>query len=92
MHQFIRQAYVDVGKLPADLDSQGAFRQLLRSSRVYASDRLELQSFARDLVSWPDVGSTKVSLLDVVPPAACEGLSDWKRHLLRDPDDARRPG
>ena len=81
-------AYSRVGPPPADCTPEGALRELLGSSRVYHSDRSDIQSYDRHLVSWPVAGFRPVALLDVLPAATRFGLNDWETHLLDSAENA----
>ena len=85
---YILDAYSRVGPPPPECISEGALRELLGSSRVYHSDRSDIQSYDRHLVSWPVVGSRPVSLLDALPAATRLGLNDWETHLLDSAENA----
>ena len=81
-------AYSRVGPPPPDCTPEGALRELLGSSRVYHSDRSDIQSYDRHLVSWPVAGSRPVPLLDALPAATRLGLNDWETHLLDSAENA----
>jgi len=81
----IAQQYLRLGPPPADGSKpEGALHELLGASSVYHSERQDLRSYARDLVSWPTTGNRPMCVGDGLAAADKEWLHDWQVHLLRD--------
>eukprot|EP00974_Lingulodinium_polyedra_P123164 11185735-Lingulodinium_polyedra.AAC.1 len=59
----IESSYHRMGPCPADLACpEGALREFLQSSSVYAESRRDVAPYAEDFVSWPEGGSQPVSV------------------------------
>ena len=85
----IRQAYIDAGP-PRDAPApEEAPRQLLKNSPVFSQDRLGVQPYAEERISWPEKGARPVSLLDSLPQPDRSWLQGWEGHMLRDPSDVK---
>ena len=85
----VRQARVDMGAPPSDCPmGEGAFCALLSKSSVHTSDRTDIRSYAKELVSWPVAGSRPVRFVDAIGAGNRLGLTDRERHLLRSDDAA----
>ena len=87
----ICQSYFDLGGPPSDLpSSKEALRELLASSSVYSNDRQDVQSYTEAKVAWPEVGSVPVSTRDMLSLSDSAWFDDWKRSMLRSPEESRR--
>ena len=86
--QHVLSSYSDIGPPPADLGScKECFSSLLASSSSYNTERRDIRPYARELVSWPKVGSARVVLADSLPSADRDRLRTWKQSLLREPSE-----
>ena len=47
----VAEAFANIGEPPADLSQEGALRELLLNTSVYANSRADVQPFAKDRVS-----------------------------------------
>ena len=74
---------------PADLASpEGALRELLGASGLYEGAGAHVAPYAKDKVSWPEVGSSPKALVDGLPQADSDRLQKRASHMLRDPSEA----
>ena len=80
----VSQAFNDVGS-PVEplLTPDGALRELLLTTSVYAEDRLDVKPDDQDLVSWPPVGSTPCDLALGLPDADCTMFAEWNTRVLK---------
>ena len=85
--QNILNAYKSMPPPPADFCSEGALTELLNTSGFYTSCRTDIQSYAKDLVSWPSAGAKAVELQHHLDGANRELLLDWRTAMLRTPQD-----
>ena len=65
-----------------------ALTGLLRSCRLYAADRSDIQSYNKSRVAWPQVGARPMLLTAQLPPADSGRLRDWRTHLRCTPSQA----
>ena len=63
--------------------------ELCNASKIYQTDRSDVASYARDFVSWPEVETFPVPLLECLPPADSKWLATWQEHMLQ-PSDVKR--
>ena len=83
-------AYSALGSAPQDLPSPaGCYSELLAGSSCYRGERADIAPYAKDLVSWPDIGGGLLDLASSLPQADGNRLTDWKRTLLRDASEAK---
>ena len=68
----------------------GGLRGLCSSARLYDSGRTDVQAYAREKVSWPEVSSQPVPLAECLPSGDRERLGSWASHMLRSKDDVLR--
>ena len=80
----VSQAFHSVGS-PVEplLTPDGALRELLHSTSIYAQDRLDVKPYDKDLVSWPPVGSSACDLRLGLPEADRTMLAEWNTRMLR---------
>ena len=66
----VSQAFSDLGS-PVEplLTPDGALRELLHTTSVYAQDRLDVKPYDKELVSWPPKGSSPCDLVKGLPEA-----------------------
>ena len=87
--QRIGEIFLKASPPPADLPSpEGALRELLGASGLYEGAGAHVAPYAKDKVSWPEVGSSPMALVDGLPQADSERLTNWASHMLRDPSEA----
>ena len=55
---------------------------LCSSSRLYNTGKSEVMPYAEGNISWPQVASTPVPLIDCIPAADREWLGSWHEHML----------
>ena len=86
----IEESYSNMGD-PHDstLTPEGAFRELLGGSSFYTEERADILPYAKELVSWPDIGTSPCRLEAGLCPADRVRLADWKSSSLRSDDDYR---
>ena len=85
----VGQRYVQLPPPPVDdVSGEGALSELLAKSSVFLQDRVDIASYSEAPVAWPEVGSAPIPLVEHLPPADRQLLSEWNRHLLRDEADA----
>ena len=82
------KGYRDLGHPPPELEATGALSALCGTSAAYMQERCDLQSYSRDLVSCPDLGSCPVPLERALDSADSEWLRGGYVHLLRPPTEA----
>ena len=85
--QNILNAYKSMPPPPSGFCSEGALTELLNTSGFYTSCRTDIQSYAKDLVSWPSAGAKAVELQHHLDAANRELLLDWRTAMLRTPQD-----
>lgn len=68
-----------------------ALHDLLASCHLYCSERQDIQPYAKERVSWPDVGAAPIEVLPLLPDEDRLRLADWRHRLLLDPADRARP-
>ena len=83
----IFHAYKSMPPPPSGFCAEGALSELLNSSGFYTSSRTDIQSYAKDLVSWPARGAKAVELQHHLDRANSELLLDWRTAMLRSPQD-----
>ena len=80
------------GCIPADREyfsePEGALRELLGASGLYEGAGAHVAPYAKDKVSWPEVGSSPLALVDGLPQADSDRLQKWASRMLRDPSEA----
>ena len=62
--------------------------RLLAKSGAYSDERADVARYRKELVSWPDPGTSPVKTIDVLPKADQRLLGEWESHLVRDADSA----
>ncbi|MCP2504969.1 MAG: hypothetical protein NLN65_06720, partial [Candidatus Poseidoniaceae archaeon] len=79
----VSQAFSDLGS-PVEplLTPDGALRELLHTTSVYAQDRLDVKPYDKELVSWPPKGSSPCDLVKGLPEADRTMLADWNTRML----------
>ena len=84
----IAKAYRDVGGDFSLHDPPGhsCLQELCTSSHLYETDRSDVQPYAREKVSWPEVKSHPVPLEGCLPHADREWLAAWQEQMLRPMD------
>ena len=85
----IAEVYSGVGSMPADSASgEGALRELLATSSVDSSDRVDVMPYNKELVSLPDLGSRPVDICAALPVADRVWLQGSGSLMLRDAAEA----
>ena len=84
--QHISQSYQAASALP-EVGDDGGLRGLCSTSRLYDSGRSDVQPYAKENISWPEVQSEPVPVTGCLPPADREWLGAWRTHMLRSRDD-----
>ena len=88
---FLLDSYVALGPPPTDLPCAATcFKELVGSSVRYEAERTDIRPYAKDLMSWPEIGSTKVNLVAELRPADSHRLANWDSVLLRDDTERQR--
>ncbi len=65
-----------------DIDTTSALSDLCGSSHIYGEGASVVEPYAKERVSWPQVDSQPVGLLDCLPAADSEWLQAWQEHML----------
>eukprot|EP00438_Fugacium_kawagutii_P030809 Skav229499 [mRNA] locus=scaffold2455:119515:131643:- [translate_table: standard] len=74
-----------------DIDpGESCLAELCASSKIYQTDRSDVVSYARDLVSWPEVETFPVALQGCLPQADGEWLATWQQQRLKLPSEVVR--
>ena len=83
----IAGSYRAACQTPFDEGLEGGLRGLCSSARLYDSGRTDVQAYAREKVSWPEVSSQPIPLAKCLPSGDRERLGHWATHMLRSKDD-----
>ena len=82
----IAHSYQAASALP-EVGDDGGLRGLCTTSRLYDSGRSDVQPYAKENISWPEVQSEPVPVTGCLSQADREWLGAWRTHMLRSSDD-----
>ncbi|CAK0810182.1 unnamed protein product, partial [Prorocentrum cordatum] len=86
---FLEDCYLGMGAMPSEPGfCEEALRELLSGSTVYAEDGGARVPCSKELVSWPEVGSSPVDLVGCLTQDDADWARDWPHNLLKTPDEA----
>ncbi|CAK0824461.1 unnamed protein product [Prorocentrum cordatum] len=86
---FLEDCYLGMGAMPSEPGfCEEALRELLSGSTVYSEDGGARVPYSKELVSWPEVGSSPVDLVGCLTQDDADWARDWRHNLLKTPDEA----
>ena len=84
--------FESIPRPPEGLTPAGAYAELRGSATRYTpTEPSKTARYAKDLVSWPDEGTTATPVVDLLTGADREIACDWSRIILKDSGQGR-PG
>ena len=87
--QQIDDAYADIGSVHLDCTPKEALSELLGTAACYSDNGPGATApFSQELVSWPDAGSSLISLVSGLKSGDQSLMNGWREHMLRDPVSA----
>ena len=87
----VSKSLVKLGGPPAECLPEGALRELLGAARFYAQDRADVQPYAQDMMSWPEVGTRPINLVPAVRPTDRLGFKAGRATCCETPNQPRTP-
>ncbi len=82
VHQLVSDAYRTAYPDPSCFAECDGLQGLCSSSRLYSTGKSAVMPYAEGNISWPQVDSSPVPLMDCLPKADSEWLGSWHEHML----------
>ena len=82
VHQLVSDAYRTAYPDPSCFAECDGLQGLCSSSRLYSTGKSAVMPYAEGNISWPQVDSSPIPLMDCLPKADSEWLGSWHEHML----------
>ena len=80
---YIGSCFKDVFQSADGFDPTDALSELCGTSHIYGETATVVEPYTKERVSWPQVNSEPVGLVDCIPDADSEWLQAWREHMLK---------